>query len=103
MRLQATEIFAIKNVLAQFINQSFKLYLYGSRADDSLKGGDIDLLCIVNKNDEDDLNLNKYKILAAIKSAIGDQKIDLSIKSEQTLQNDIFFQNIFAGEKIVLL
>lgn len=44
MRLTPTEVAAISQVAAQLLDPSVKVYLFGSRADDERKGGDIDLL-----------------------------------------------------------
>ncbi len=52
-----------------------ELLLYGSRVHDHLKGGDIDLVVIL----ESKIEVDNYKIVAAIKNAIGDQKIDFSV------------------------
>ena len=48
MRLKQTEIYTIKNSIHQ-LDESARIYLYGSRVDDELKGGDIDLL-VFSKN-----------------------------------------------------
>ncbi len=51
------------------------IFLFGSRVDDSKKGGDIDLYLII----EDRINIfkNKIKFLAKIKRELGEQKIDV--------------------------
>ena len=43
---------------------------------------------------EDSLNINKHKILAAIKGLIGEQRIDLSIISKPTLTNEVFYRHV---------
>jgi len=51
------------------------VYLFGSRVDDSAKGGDIDLLVLSKK-----INLmTKLTILAQLHQQLGEQKIDLAI------------------------
>jgi hypothetical protein len=56
------------------------LYLYGSRINENLKGGDIDLLIISKDNKSyNDLIDKKFDIIVNIKKNIGDQKIDLLI------------------------
>ncbi|MBC8186514.1 nucleotidyltransferase domain-containing protein [candidate division KSB1 bacterium] len=74
MRLKQFEIDAIKSSLKQFDNNA-KVYLFGSRIDDSKRGGDIDLLIISDKIDFD----KKLKLLIKIKQLIAEQKIDLVV------------------------
>jgi len=52
-----------------------KIYLFGSRIDDSKKGGDIDLYISTNKRDS--LVEKKIDFLANVKREIGEQKIDV--------------------------
>ena len=52
-----------------------KIYLFGSRVDDNLKGGDIDLYLVVDKKLQS--FDNKLKFLAKIKRKLGEQKIDI--------------------------
>lgn len=55
------------------------LLLFGSRTDPSLKGGDIDLVIIV-ENEMEKNNWPHYtRITSAIKWNLGDEKIDLAI------------------------
>ena len=48
MRLSRSEIDVLKSKLSS-LSSNAKLYLFGSRVDDTRKGGDIDLL-IIDKN-----------------------------------------------------
>ncbi|MBF0298444.1 MAG: nucleotidyltransferase domain-containing protein [Oligoflexia bacterium] len=103
MRLTKFEVNAIINAIT-YVTKEIKIniYLYGSRLNDNLKGGDIDLLVEVDStNDYDFLSLEKYTMLAKIKQekAIGDQKVDLSIVQSCKLKTDPFFSTI---EKILL-
>lgn len=66
------------------------IYLYGSRADDRLKGGDIDVLAIAPAIEYQD----KIDILLAIQSRIGEQRIDLKIVSPAQAHHDAFVQSI---------
>lgn len=98
MRLDSTEIEAIKDSINQFISPLFyTLYLFGSRLDTNKKGGDIDLLLVLSDGapSKSQIMANKHKILAEIKSAIGDQKIDLLVAVGQELLSDAFVREIF--------
>ena len=48
MRLTEDKVQAIKQVVAMLAGDDAKVNLFGSRADDNKKGGDIDLLITVN-------------------------------------------------------
>jgi predicted nucleotidyltransferase len=94
MRLDPKIISQLEAVLKKFNLRKAALYLYGSRLDDSLKGGDIDLLLICEDVENKKLALNlKYEILTAWKKAIGDRKIDFTIKSQSEIQQDPFWQD----------
>lgn len=83
MRLTEHERRAIVERIGAFTERmSARLYLYGSRIDDNAKGGDIDLLLLVDAADCEELAMKKYKILASIKAAIGERRIDLTIAAE---------------------
>ena len=57
-----------------------KIYLFGSRIDDSAKGGDIDLYIIPKSRNS--LTEKKIEFLRRVKSKIGDQKIDVVFEYE---------------------
>jgi len=64
----------IKNSFQEVFGKG-EIYLFGSRVDDSKKGGDIDLYLVVK--DKSDLFRKKLLFLAKIKKALGEQKIDV--------------------------
>lgn len=85
MRLSKSQIESIKNSVKFFFGKRAVLYLFGSRTDDSLSGGDIDLLVLAPQN-TDKLELKKLKAISKIQLEIGDQKIDM-IVSELDMKN----------------
>ncbi|HXW53302.1 MAG TPA: nucleotidyltransferase domain-containing protein [Myxococcota bacterium] len=95
MRLTKEEIASIKKAIGKFVQPSnFQLFLFGSRIDASKKGGDIDLLLVVDKSFFDIVVPEKHKMLAEIKDVIGDQKIDLIIATPQDLKEEPFLETI---------
>lgn len=77
MRLTPLERAAIKSVLSQYDPQG-KVYLFGSRADDSRRGGDIDLLFETDRP----LTL-KQELQARYKLELAcDTRVDLLVKSK---------------------
>lgn len=97
MRLTEHEIRAIIAGVNSFAaSDVFELRLFGSRANDQAKGGDIDLLLITNNNaTKISLLENKLNMLTAIKNILGEQRIDLKIASFEELQSDSFLQLIY--------
>ena len=82
-------------------NTNAVLYLYGSRTDDSLNGGDIDLLLFGDKNAILRVQDARLKILVDIKAKIGDQKIDFSFHPFKAKETNAFVE--FALEKSIKL
>jgi predicted nucleotidyltransferase len=84
MRLNRTEIEAIKRVANAVFGENTTVILFGSRTDNNKKGGDIDLLVRCNKKMS---NAERYqlkiKFLVQLKKIIGDQKIDVLIDGWQ--------------------
>lgn len=72
MRLKKFEIQAIKLTIEKY-DKDAQIYLFGSRTDDTKRGGDIDLLIISNKIDKRDIR----KIKIELYDLIGEQKIDI--------------------------
>jgi predicted nucleotidyltransferase len=74
MRLAPEEQLAIRDTIHQADTDAM-IYLFGSRIDDTAKGGDIDLL-VLSKT----INLMaKLEILAKLHQQIGERKIDIAV------------------------
>ena len=103
VRLTPAQIELIVNRLGQFLGaKSAEFYLYGSRVGDDLKGGDIDLLLLVeNSSDAFTLSLEKHRLVAQWKAALGDRRIDLTVALKGAVSTDPFLKGIL--EKAILL
>lgn len=100
MRLKQDEIDAIKEVTKAIFGKNASIRLFGSRTNDSLKGGDIDLLILCNRNISTSEKYHlKIKFLVQLKKIVGDQKIDVLIEENQ--QQSFFFQTV-KNEAILL-
>jgi predicted nucleotidyltransferase len=74
MRITENEQQVIRQAITE-IDPNADIYLFGSKADDHARGGDIDLLVISRK-----INLmDKLAVLAKLHQNLGDQKIDLAV------------------------
>lgn len=73
MRLTTENITAIKEAFLEHF-QNAKIFLFGSRTDDTKKGGDIDLL-ILSDTKFDFTSIAKFRI--DLYRKIGDRKIDI--------------------------
>jgi len=74
MRLRETEKKSIVKIV-KGMDPDSRIYLFGSRADDNQKGGDIDLLIITKQLTHEDKMTIKKKLF----SEIEEQKIDIII------------------------
>lgn len=74
MRLTEFEIHAIKQSAREVFGPNVQVFLFGSRVDDSKKGGDIDLY--IKTEVGNDFG-HKIKFLVALEHKIGEQKIDV--------------------------
>ena len=73
MRISNSEHQFIRNYWHRNFPNS-TVYLFGSRADDNQRGGDIDLLVL---NDEKITLLQKINFLGGFLKELGEQKVDL--------------------------
>jgi predicted nucleotidyltransferase len=72
MRLKQYEKDIIKKAVREF-DENAQVFLYGSRTDDTKKGGDIDLLIISDKIKNKEIRKIRLKVF----NVIGEQKIDI--------------------------
>ena len=94
MRLYKEEIEVLKNKL-NTLSLDAKLYLFGSRVDDSKKGGDIDLLIVSDTLTKKDLRLIRVDFF----KHFGEQKIDIVLDNGEF--KNPFVKHIF--QKAILL
>lgn len=80
MRLSERERAIIVSALKRHFGEDSRVWLFGSRANDSARGGDIDLLVETTLTQGDDIVAAKLDALAEIHCQIGEQKIDLVIQ-----------------------
>ena len=81
MRLSRIEAETIKEAFTEVFGDG-KVYLFGSRVDDSKRGGDIDLyLCPAVKYDDE--HQKKIKFLVKLDEYIGEQKIDVVMAKDE--------------------
>jgi predicted nucleotidyltransferase len=88
MRLTDTERRIIKQTVQPF-DQSARVILFGSRANDKARGGDIDLLIISERIASDDLNAIRWRLW----EQLGEQKIDLVLSRDEI--DEAFAQTAF--------
>jgi len=82
MRLSGYETVTIKKVASEIWGDNVVVYLFGSRTDDSKKGGDIDLYIQLSaEQDPKTLVLQKARFLSKLDLLLGEQKIDLIVKT----------------------
>lgn len=78
MRLTQYEITIIKNLSQKIFNAS-TVRLFRSRVDDSKKGGDIDLFIECDSSKDTIQNILQFS--AQLQDEIGEQKLDVVVKS----------------------
>ena len=79
MRLTEAQVKAIQDNFFVSFMEGDKIWLFGSRVDDSKKGGDIDLYIETNYSDLFIVTKKEMEFIANLKKIIGDQKIDIVI------------------------
>ena len=94
MRISDLEKETIVNAIMAYDPEA-KIWLFGSRADNSQKGGDIDIGILSKKIDA----MQKLEIKINVCEKIGEQKIDLYISKTG---NTAFFKHAIIEQGIVL-
>lgn len=84
MRLETEQTQAIRQEIHQS-DPAAEIYLYGSRADDSARGGDIDLLVVSDKLGFREL----LHLRTAILDRIGWQQLDLVVRRPDQLSEPL--------------
>ncbi len=80
MRLTPAQQAVIRTVSAESFGEKAGVWLFGSRLDDSKKGGDIDLYIEPEIQEADELVAAKLHFLLELHKRLGEQKIDVVIR-----------------------
>lgn len=87
MRLKPQEIQEIVKIGKSLFGENCQIYIFGSRIDNTKKGGDIDIYIETNL----DIPLileNKIKFLVSLVKAIGEQKIDVIVFNPKKMKKE---------------
>ena len=89
MRLTASQKQITKSTVDRVLGTTSRVWLFGSRADDTLRGGDIDLLI-----ETEAVLPNRVQVLCrlhgALTYALGERKLDILLKDAQTRDAPVF-------------
>jgi len=78
MRLKPNEVAAIKTTILN-LDSDADIFLFGSRTDDSKKGGDIDIVILSRRLTTGD---DKRAIKKVLYGLLGEQKIDIILAAD---------------------
>ena len=79
VRLTEKELRAIKDTAKQIFGKDVRVWIFGSRVNPKLKGGDIDIYVEIPNYERFDIFRSKVKYLVNLENRIGEQKIDLIV------------------------
>jgi predicted nucleotidyltransferase len=82
MRLTEAQVKAIQDNFSVSFMEGDKIWLFGSRVEDSKKGGDIDLYIETNYNNLFIITRKEIEFISNLKKIIGDQKLILLLISK---------------------
>ncbi len=92
MRLSEFEIESIKSLANRHFGNDVQIFLFGSRINANLRGGDIDLF--VRDSTGKTLKIrNKINFITDLILQIGDQRIDVVLDNKEA-RNSVFFKTI---------
>jgi predicted nucleotidyltransferase len=86
MRLKQWEIQIIKSTVREVMGETAKVWLFGSRVDESQYGGDIDLLVATDLDNPKELALKKSLLWAKLQLGLGEQRIDIILEKPEKQQ-----------------
>ncbi len=88
MRITSSEQEIIKSSVKKHFGRNANVYIFGSRADNDRKGGDIDLY-ITTDMPTSEIIRGKIGLLVDLENVLGEQKIDVVINNH-TKQKPIY-------------
>lgn len=97
MRLTKFQIDLIKKLSQKYFGMNAKVYLFGSRADDKKKGGDMDIY--IETEFAENLFDKKIDMLIELEKKLGQRKIDLVVNN---FRNHLPIYDVAKEEGIIL-
>ena len=88
MRLTPAQIDTIQSTVHAVLGEGAHVTLFGSRVDDSLKGGDVDLMVEVQQGIEDPAVVSA-RIASRISRGMHGRKVDVLLKAPNLLEQPI--------------
>lgn len=88
MRLNSFQIQSIKQVVAHIAGPSARVWLFGSRVRDDIRGGDIDLMVETNSRIENRAQM-VCRLVGSLTMALGDRKLDVVLKDSRTTESAV--------------
>lgn len=79
MRLTPEQLSIIRSAVAETFGDTASIWLFGSRVDDSKRGGDIDLLIETKQSDIAAIVRAELAFLTKLHMQLGEQKIDVLV------------------------
>jgi len=99
MRLTPEEIMVIRDTTHRIFGPQASVRLFGSRVDDRLRGGDIDLLIESPIPVPDALN-RSLEMVARLQQRLGDRPIDILVLDPETPRQPIHEQALRHGIRL---
>jgi predicted nucleotidyltransferase len=81
MRLSQEQVAAIRISVCEVFGADAKVWLFGSRVDDSRRGGDIDLLVRPAATHVSSSLISKVRLLHKLEGRIGERKVDVVVEA----------------------
>ncbi|MDH5259444.1 MAG: nucleotidyltransferase domain-containing protein [Gammaproteobacteria bacterium] len=96
MRLSLDERKTIRLAVKEIFGEEATVFLFGSRVNDSLKGGDIDLM-VQSETLIEDRQTKTLQLVARLQMRLGDQPIDIIVIDPSVKQQAIHHEAIKTG------
>ena len=88
MRLTPAQIDTIKSTAQAVLGEGAQVTLFGSRVDDTLKGGDVDLMVAVEQAVAEPA-LMAARVASLIERGMGGRKVDVLLKAPNLMEQPI--------------
>ena len=86
MRLRKNQQQTIRETVREIFGPDASVYVFGSRVDDSARGGDIDLLVRLEKP-QVETERKIIRLVARLQIRLGDQPIDVLLQDPESIPN----------------